>query len=270
MKTQPANLLLALMLGFASMAFVSTSVLAGSSEDSKKEQEDKDKEDKEDKDKKDKEDKDAKDTKDAKDSSDSASCTSKLIKACALDVIQTTCPEGKQPTSTIKGKDGKGESDDKEHTSKDKDSVTNKNDRDRYEESRVDHKDRSNTKDGKIAICHRMGGARVSLVVANDGWLNGHSKHALDTIGRCEDFDDAKNDDSKKDSDKKISASDAGYSRGFTPSQIDCLTGPTNSTYTINGKSYPGAIPVGKASTTTITIPSSNQGSSRGGVRTLR
>jgi hypothetical protein len=252
MKTQPANLLLALMLGFTGMVFVSTSVMAGSSDESKKEKEEKEKEkedkEKEDKDKKDKDEKDAKDAKDAKDSkdskdvSDSASCSSKLIAACGLNVIQTTCSS--YPSYSIKST----EVDDGKHKSKDKDSKF-KNDRDYNDDSHKDHVNRSNDSVGnKVAICHRMGGARVNLVVANDGWLSGHSKHALDTIGRCEDFDEAKNDSSKKDSDKKISASDAGYDRGLTPSQINCLS------------NLPG----------NITIPSSNQGSSRGGVRTLR
>ncbi len=243
MKTKPAKLLLALMLGFTSLAFVSTSVLASNSDDSKNEQEDKDKKDKEDKDAKDA--KDSKDSKDSKDASDSASCTDKLIQACNLSfqVIQTTCT-GSQPTSAIKSE----ENDDDKHKSKDKDSKS-KNDRDYNDDSHKDHADRSKDSVGnKVSICHRMGGARVTLTVANDGWLSGHSKHALDTIGRCADFDEAKNDDSKKDGDKKISASDAGYSRGLTPAQITCLS------------NLPG----------NITIPSSNQGPSRGGVRTLR
>ena len=50
MKTQPANLLLALMLGFTGMVFVSTSVMAGSSDDSKKEEKEKEDKEKEEKD----------------------------------------------------------------------------------------------------------------------------------------------------------------------------------------------------------------------------
>ena len=234
MKTKPTKLLLALMLGLTSMAFVSTSVLASEQSD---------------KDKSDKDAKDAKDSKDSKDASDSASCTSNLIQACGLDVILTTCEAGKLPTSAIKSSEG----DDKNHESKAKDS-DGKNDRDRYEESHRDHANRSgDAKDGKIAVCHRMGGAEVSLIVANDGYLSGHSKHALDTVGRCEDFDAAKkDDDSKEDKDKdtKMSASDAGYSRDLTTTQISCLS------------KY-------NTSTTSITIPSSNQGPSRGGARTL-
>ena len=80
-------------------------------------------------------------------------------------------------------------------------------------------------------------GPKSSLVVANDGWLSGHSKHALDTIGRCgDDFDNAKNDDdSKEDKDKdhKISASDAGYAIGLTPSLIACLKGAPGNTFPI-------------------------------------
>jgi len=244
MKTKPVNLLLSLMLGFASMVFVSTPAFADSDKDAKDAKDAQDAKDAKDtKDAKDAKDtKDSKDAKDTKDSSDSASCTSKLIAACGLNVIQTTCSS--YPSSSTKSE----EADDGKHKSKDKDSKS-KNDRDYNDDSHKDHVNRTSDSVGnKVAICHRMGGARVNLVVANDGWLSGHSKHALDTIGRCEDFDEAKSDSSRKDSDKKISASDAGYDRGLTPSQIDCLS------------NLPG----------NITIPSSNQGPSRGGVRTLR
>jgi len=98
-----------------------------------------------------------------------------------------------------------------------------------------------------------MGGAETSLVVANDGKLSGHSKHALDTVERCEDFHARKDDDdSKEDKDKdhKISASDVGYSIGITTTQVACL----NKYNTGNS---------------TISIQPTNQGPSRGGVRTL-
>jgi len=42
----------------------------------------------------------------------------------------------------------------------------------------------------KVIVCHRMGNARVTLSVDDDGWTHGHNKHPNDTVGRCEDQDD--------------------------------------------------------------------------------
>lgn len=189
MKTKPAKLLLALLFGMSSMAFVSTSAFAADSKESK-------------------------DSKDSKVSENTAQCKGVVNNSCGVSVIVTTCTGSSTPT------------DDKDaDKSKDKDSKSDKSksDKDRADndDSHRDHADRSAGE--KVSICHRAGGARQTLLVANDGWLSGHSKHTLDTVGRCVDFDDAKNDDSKKDSDKDISASDAGYKK-LTPSQIDCLS----------------------------------------------
>jgi hypothetical protein len=221
MKTKPAKLLMAMLLGMGSLAIVSTSALA----------------------------EDSKDSKDSKDSNVTAStqrCATNVDTSCGVKVLLTTC------SGSSASKDTKSdESDDSKHTSKDKDSKTGKNDRDYNDDMHRDHKDRSQGSnkeaDGKISICHRMGGAEVSLTVANDGWLNGHSKHPLDTIGRCEDFHAAKDsDDSKEDKDKdhKISASDAGYAAGLTTTQIDCLsklTGNGTSSISIQSPTRGGA-----------------------------
>jgi hypothetical protein len=48
----------------------------------------------------------------------------------------------------------------------------------------------TNDRQVKVVICHRMGNARVTLDVDDDGWFHGHSKHPMDTEGRCEDQDD--------------------------------------------------------------------------------
>ena len=239
MRTKPAKLLMALLLGMGSLAIVSTPAFAD----------------------------DSKDSKDSKDSSSVTGCTGKVIYDCGVKFVLTTC-NGSSIASTSKDKDGKDESDDDKHESKDKTSDkdkdgkdkagTAKNDHDRNEDTHRDHLDRSagsehQEGDGKIAICHRMGGAETSLVVANDGKLSGHSKHALDTVERCEDFHARKDDDdSKEDKDKdhKISASDVGYSIGITTTQVACL----NEYNTGNS---------------TISIQPTNQGPSRGGVRTL-
>lgn len=57
----------------------------------------------------------------------------------------------------------------------------------------------------KVTICHRMGNARVTLDVDDDGWFHGHSKHPFDTEGRCEDQDDkTKKHTDSKNKDKAI------------------------------------------------------------------
>ncbi|MDD4929102.1 MAG: hypothetical protein PHP85_07495 [Gallionella sp.] len=225
MKTQPAKLILALLFSLGSV--VSASAFAGDDN------------------------KDSKESKDAKDSNRSVStqrCTGELISACGLKLVKTTCT-GSSVDSSTKSE----ERDDETHHSKDKDAKDNKNDRERAEDSRKDHADRSSGP--KVSICHRMGGAEVSITVANDGYLSGHSKHALDTIGRCADFDTAKNeDDSKaeKDKDHKISASDTGYSIGMTTTQIACLKAAG-----LNSSAF------------SISVQSPGQAPSRGGARTL-
>lgn len=237
MKTKPAKLLMALLFGLGSTTIFSTAAFADDHDHN------------------------------SAVSASSANCTGQLITACGLKVVKTTCTGSTVPTSEH---GHENESDDNSHHSKDKDS-DNKNDRDYNDDSHRDHHDHSNDPKGsKVSVCHRMGGAEVSLTVANDGWLSGHSKHALDTIGRCADFDtDKSSDDSKADKDKdhKISASDAGYSLGLTTTQIACLKGSTGSTYTINGTTYPGAAL--NTATSSISIQSPSQGPSRGGARTL-
>lgn len=240
MKTKPAKLLLALLLGLGGTAFVASAALAEDSEEDK-------------------------DARDSHVSAGTASCTGRLISACGLKVVKTSCTGSTVP-STIKSE----EEDDTAHESKAKDS-SGKNDRDYYEENHRDHVDHSrDSLGGKVSICHRMGGAEHALTVANDGWLSGHSKHDLDTIGRCADFDIAKNeDDNKQDNDKdhRFSASESGYGMGLTTTQIACLKGDPASTFTIGGKTYPGAgLNSGSFS---INIQSPQQGPSRGGSRTL-
>ena len=248
MKTKPAKLMMSLLLTMGALA--SASAFADDSYNTKSSG-------------------DSKNSNDSKNSTVSAStakCTGQLVTACGLKVVTTTCTGGAVPSSTKSE-----ESDDNNHKSKDKDSHDSKNDRDRNDDFHRDHADHSHDSYGnKISICHRMGGAEVSLLVANDGWASGHSKHALDTIGRCDDFESNKSsDDSKADKDKdhKSSLSDAGYSMALSTTQIACLKGSTGSTYTINGVSYPGAGL--NSSNFSISLQSPSQGPSRGGARTL-
>ncbi len=206
------------------------------------------------------------DSRDSHVSPSNAECTGELISACGMKVVKTACTG-----NSISAQTSADESDDTSHLSKEKD-TDNKNDHDYYVESHKDHSDRSKYPLGnKLSICHRMGGVERTLLVTNDGWLSGHSKHDLDTIGRCSDFDAAKlSDDLKTDSDKdhKVSASDTGYSMGLTTTQIACLKGSPGQTFTINGTPYPGAGL--NSSNFAISFQSPTQGPSRGGARTLR
>lgn len=204
----------------------------------------------------------ADDSKDSSVAASSAECSGQLVTACGMKIVKTSCT-GHTVSSDTKS----SEADDPNHLSKDKDSSP-KNDRDYNDDSQAHHVDRSNDMLGsKVSICHRMGGAEVTLLVANDGWLSGHSNHPLDTIGRCADFDAEQADSTKKDSDRKISASTSGYSMGLTPNQIACLKGSPSSQFTINGKTYPGAGL--NSSAFSISVQPTGQGPSRGGARSL-
>jgi hypothetical protein len=217
MKTQPAKLLMALLLSMGSIAFVAAPAFA---DDGKNKNDNSGKND------------------DAKFSAPASPCTTTENTSCGIKVQVTSCPSLPESKST---KDE--EKDDNSHDSKDKDSKS-KNDRDYNDDFHKDHVDHSRDATGnKIAICHRMGGARVNLVVANDGYASGHSKHPLDTIGRCEDFDAIKaSDDSKADKDKdhKISLDDDGYRKGLTPAQVTCL-GNLPGTVTLQSPTRGGA-----------------------------
>ena len=220
MKTKPAKLLMALLFGLGSMAFVSTAALADGDDDS----------------------------------TASASCTGQWVTACNVKVFKTTCTDS---TFSSETRSDENDDDDHHHSEHDRHSSDShgKNDRDRNDDSHRDHADRSHDSDAnarKTTICHRQGGEAHTLLVANDGYSSGHSKHTLDTIGSCADFDTEKDDVARKDSDKKISASDAGYAAGLTPTQISCLSDLSSNK--VN-----------------FTLPSTgpSQGASRGGARTL-
>lgn len=249
MKKTSAKLLISLLLGVGGLASFSTSALAEHD-----------------------------DERNSSVTANSTKCTGELITACGIKVVKAKCT-GSSVSSNIQ-REEENDDDDHHHADHDsnrKDGSHSKNDHDYNDDSQRDHKDRSTGSDkegdGKISICHRMGGAEHSLLVANDGWASGHSKHALDTIGRCEDFesrknsDDLKNSDDDHEKDHKIAISDAAYSMGLTTTQIACLKGSPNTPFTINGVSNPGAGL--NSSNFSISIQSANQGPSRGGARTL-
>lgn len=56
----------------------------------------------------------------------------------------------------------------------------------------------TNDRQVKVTICHRMGNAEVTLDVDDDGYFHGHSKHPLDTEGRCADQSGGKYTDNQK------------------------------------------------------------------------
>ncbi|MDX8378895.1 MAG: hypothetical protein R8K48_02455 [Gallionella sp.] len=251
MEMQPTKLLMALLLGMGSLAFVATPALADSSSNPKN-------------------------SKDS--SSHSPTCSGQLITACGQRVMATTCPG-----SSVSSETKSGEAEDTDHKSKDKDKDKDskgKDDHDRNEMSHRDHLDRTQGTyeegDGKVTICHRMGGAEVTLTVANDGWFSGHSQHALDTVGSCADFDAEENDANQKYSDTSISVSDAGYAAKLTPAIIACLKGSPSETFTIRKPNdstgtavqSPGGGFNNSQVSLSIVIP--GQSPSRGGARTLR
>ncbi len=61
----------------------------------------------------------------------------------------------------------------------------------RWEHDKDGNTGTSGDRQRKVTVCHRVGGARVTLDVDDDGWYHGHDKHANDTLGACEDQDDS-------------------------------------------------------------------------------
>ena len=148
----------------------------------------------------------------------------------------------------------------------------------------VDHSQRMGTSpDDKITICHRMGGARVTLDIPDDQIdgvrAHGHGNHPLDTLGHCQDQEDgAGNDDPAKIANAvKLSTNSA-----VTPSMAGCLAAPagTNVTVTLaNGSAWTGAAPGCNAPGVFCNIPAGGSvngssgfsaGPNRGAVRSLR
>ncbi len=127
--------------------------------------------------------------------------------------------------------------------------------------------------DNKITICHRMGGARVTLDIPDDQFFgaraHGHGNHPMDTLGRCEDQEDASGNDDPAKIAAAIKLSD---NPSVTSSVAACLAVPagTNVNVTLsNGTTWTGAAP-GCNSTGVSCKVSVDNGPNRGGVRTLR
>ena len=135
--------------------------------------------------------------------------------------------------------------------------------------------------DGKITICHRMGGARVTLDVPDDQFFgvraHGHGNHPMDTLGRCEDQEDASGND---DPAKIASAVKLSTNPSVTPSVAGCLAAPQGTNVTVdfsNGTTWTGASPGCNASGVSCNVPlgaapgaPGRYAPDRAGVRTLR
>ncbi|MDD2776909.1 MAG: hypothetical protein PHU06_13215 [Gallionella sp.] len=155
--------------------------------------------------------------KDNKNKESTKSTNVKSPDACSSVVLATACGSIQKTTCTTTGSTTKISD-----AEKSKESEEHKNDKDNTKDNSGDRKDhterehsdndssyqhRDRTKDksdgyrweqtnsngvkqDKVTVCHRSGGANVTITVDDDGWYHGHSKHILDSLGKCEDQDD--------------------------------------------------------------------------------
>ena len=247
----------------------------------------------------------------------STSCTGTTVQACGLNIVKSTCVT--QSNMHRDGHEGEeqtdAEDDDREHKDDgegdghscedhDTDSPSNHPGQDfsfqyYYDGSGnmqlgtspnpgqeptilVSTSERLGTSpDGKITICHREGGARVTLNIPDDQIngvkAHGHGDHPLDTIGRCEDEDD--NDPSRD----TVPRQKLSQQSNVTTSVQGCLSAPSGTPVTVtlsNGQTWTGNAPGCNASGVSCSVPMGGSASgstltnnglpNRGGVRTLR
>ncbi len=196
-------------------------------------------------------------------------CTSSIVSACGTNIIRTVCTTASNvATDTDKDEEnehhdsGRGQDKDSNHKDKNGNSDTYSDD-DRisprhyagqenesdfdfdYKDSQgndhhVDHSERVGTSpDGKITICHRMGGARVTLDVPDDQVngvkAHGHGNHDMDSIGKCEDEDDS-NPDNDAVPRESLKARAQGQTITTAATSLSaCLAAPAGSTVTVYG-----------------------------------
>ncbi|MBY0579648.1 MAG: hypothetical protein K2P57_11450 [Burkholderiales bacterium] len=218
------------------------------------------------------------------DRSSKANCTGTVVNACGLKVIKSVCTGGTQT--------GTDDDMDEDHEHHD---FTNERDKNvdgshRYSDDdksppsgsafdfdytdwhgnrhHVDHGQRmGSAPDGKLTICHRMGGARVTLDVPDDQVkgvkAHGHAGHDMDTVGRCEDQDDGAGHD---DYNKVAAATKLSQKSRVTGSVAACLA----TTAGCNAQGVSCSIPLGgSASTPPGSVLPDNGAPNRGGVRGL-
>lgn len=137
----------------------------------------------------------------------------------------------------------------------------------------VDWHERMGTSpDGKITICHRMGGARVTLDVPDDQFdgirAHGHGDHEMDTLGRCEEQEDGAGHD---DPVKIAAAVKLGVNPQVTSSVAGCLAAPSGENVSVtllNGTTWTGPAPGCNTAGVSCSVPD-NGIPNRGAVRSL-
>lgn len=239
-------------------------------------------------------------------------CTGTVVSACGLQIVKSICGASNARTDTdpdeqyelhgpTDGHSDRTQTDDIGHTDgnntyRQDDSIAPSaygaqksnysfNYTDPYGNAHhVDWNERIGTSpDGKITICHRMGGARVTLDVPDDQIngvkAHGHGDHDMDTLGRCEDQEDASGND---DPAKIAAATKLSQNTSVTGSVAACLDAPAGTSMTVslaNGTIWTGSAPGCNAAGISCSVPfggaangslSFHSGPDRGGVRTLR
>lgn len=234
------------------------------------------------------------------DSGHSGGCTGTVVSACGVRIVKTVCSsqtvtdDDKDEPYELHGSDD-GHSDrtqssdidasDGVNTYRKDDSIPPSNypgHERNYNFSYTDphgvkhdvdwHQRMGTSPDGKVTICHRMGGARVTLDVPDDQIngvrAHGHGNHDLDTLGRCSDQEDSGgNDDPVKISAAKPLSENSSVSGSVTA----CLTAPAGTSMSVSlpgGSTWSGPAPGCNAAGVSCNVPTAVP--SRAGVKTLR
>ncbi len=215
-------------------------------------------------------------------------CTTSIVSTCGVQVVKTVCSSGNPTQDNDKDEGYEHHGSDDGHSDRTQTKDINESDgvntyrkddtispsfyagqQQKYDFSytdpygvshNVDWKQRLGTSpDGKITICHRMGGARVTLDVPDDQMYgakaHGHGIHPLDTFGRCEDQEDAEGND---DPAKIAAATPLSQGSSISASMTACLAVPagTNVTVTLpNGSTWTGPAPGCNASGVSCSVP---------------
>lgn len=207
------------------------------------------------------------------------SCSSVVVATVCGPIQKTTCTSTAGSTAfdaAEKSKEAERTKNDKDHTKDnsgdrkdhterqhdDKDDLYKKRDqtKDSPDGYRWEQENSNKVKQSKVTICHRMGGANVTLTVDDDGYYHGHSKHPLDSLGKCEDQDD-KNGKYK-----------AGTKNGKDIESIakDAATPAAATTACANQGGVAGVTIAAGCNVAGVTCAPINARPSRGGGRTVR
>ena len=238
------KLLVALLFGLGSMTFAATAVYADSSHSNN-----------------------GNDDHENEGSGSTTNCSRSVVSACGLQIVKFTCQ--------TQGRSDDDENDSEEHQNGESDNRDNDKDNNGHSYTQDDEDSPSNhpgqdysfdytdpegvshhvttsermgtAPDGKLTICHRMGGAEVTLNIPDDQIngvrAHGHGDHDMDTIGRCEDQEDAEGHD---DPAKVAAAPKVSQKTQVTSSVTACLAAPAGTAVTVNlanGTSWTGTAP---------------------------